>query len=195
METGEVRDVSAAEGDREFIDLYREAAPAIYAWARIHILPPLQRRIDPEDVLQEVCARAFVRFESFDPGRAPFRAWLFGFAHNVLREALRSLKTRGESVFMSADASTGNGFDRIADDATSVTSRVAREEALQTFIGGVAELEEDERRLLLYRGLEGRKHGEVAEVLGITRDNAEKRWQRLRSKLQKQGAPAGLLAE
>ncbi len=178
-----------------FLALYEPVAPAIFAWARLHIHAPLRRRVDPEDILQEVCFRAFTRFDKFDPKIANFRAWLFGIAHNVLREALRSLKARGESVFGNAAAVSGRapGLDGFPAEATNISTRIAREENLVAFLERLDLLEEDDRRLLLYRGLEGKRHQEVAELMGIGSDAAEKRWQRLRKRLQDEGSPDGLL--
>ena len=179
----------AAQG---FVELYRPVAPAIYAWARLHIHAPLRRRVDPEDILQEVCVRALDRFSTYDPEKSPFRSWLFGIARNVLREALRSLRVRGESAFGANRRSDPGGLDRISDEATSISTRIARDERIQSFLTRVSKLDEEEKRLLLYRGLEGRGHQEVAEILAINEETAQKRWQRLRRKIQV-GLPEELL--
>lgn len=176
----------------EFHEALEDAAPAIYAWARLHIHAPLRRKIDPEDILQEVCFRALRRATSYDPGRSPFRAWVFGIAHNVLKESLRTLRTRGESVFGAPGRSTLGGLDAFPDEVTSLSSRIARRENLQVFARGLDELDDEERRLLIYRGLEARSHKEVADALQISIDAVEKRWQRLRKKLQERGLPEGL---
>ncbi|MCA8959868.1 MAG: sigma-70 family RNA polymerase sigma factor [Planctomycetes bacterium] len=178
----------------EFLAMYEPVAPAIFAWARLHVHPPLRRRVDPEDVLQEVSFRAFDRFDRFDPDVASFRSWLFGIAHNVLRESLRNLRGRGESVFGPARGSQIAGFDGFAAEATNVSTRIAREEGFVQFLERLEDLPDEDRRLLIYRGLEGRPHQEVADRLGIGSDAAEKRWQRLRKRLQESGLPAGLLA-
>ncbi|MEM7164410.1 MAG: sigma-70 family RNA polymerase sigma factor [Planctomycetota bacterium] len=173
-----------------FTELYDPVAPAIYTWARLHIGARLRRSIDPEDVLQEVFCRAYLGFANYDKKR-PFRGWLFGIANNVLREALRGLKARGESVFQG----TREGLERVADQATSISSRVVRDEKLQLFVDEVADLGDEDRRLLIYRGLEGLGHKEVATLLQLTTVSAEKRWQRLRSRLRKRGVPAGIIED
>ncbi|MFN0058670.1 MAG: RNA polymerase sigma factor [Planctomycetota bacterium] len=184
---------ATAAAAAEFGMRFAEVAPALYAWARLHIHAPLRRRLDPEDVLQEVCYRAMNALASFDAERASFRAWVFGIAHNVLREALRSLRTRGESVFGIGPRSTLHGLYAIAEEATRVSTRLARTEAMQNFLLELEQLEEGDRRLLLYRGLEGLRHHEVADLLEIEAGAVEKRWQRLRTKLQKLGMPHGLV--
>ncbi|MEM8714003.1 MAG: hypothetical protein AAGG01_23925, partial [Planctomycetota bacterium] len=48
----------------------------------------------------------------------------------------------------------------------------------------VADLPKDERRLVVYRGLEGRGHAEVGELVGLDASAAAKRWERLRDRLR-----------
>ena len=48
----------------------------------------------------------------------------------------------------------------------------------------IESLDEEERRLVLYHGLEGMAFPAVAELLGTTEEAAKKRWQRVRARLQ-----------
>lgn len=175
---------------RHFTALYDPVAPAICTWARLRIGARLRRSIDPEDVLQEVFCRAYLAFGKYDKER-PFRGWLFGIANNVLREALRSLKNRGESVFQG----THEGLALVADEATSISSRIARDEKLKLFLDQVGDLDEEDQRLLIYRGLEGLPHKEVAALLQASTVSVEKRWQRLRGRLQRSGVPSGIIED
>jgi len=59
-----------------------------------------------------------------------------------------------------------------------------RDERTQALLDLTATLGEEERKLLLHRGLEGLPHGEMAEILGVDREAAMKRWQRLRKRLE-----------
>jgi DNA-directed RNA polymerase specialized sigma24 family protein len=76
---------------------------------------------------------------------------------------------------------------------TSATRRIARNDALTKFLLRVQALDEDDRALLVHCGLEGLTAGEAAERLGISRDAAAKRWQRLKAQLVEQRAPDGLI--
>ena len=60
---------------------------------------------------------------------------------------------------------------------------MVRAEVLRTFIARVESLDEEERRLLLLRGLEGLEHEDIARELGISSAAVAKRWQRLRDRL------------
>ncbi|MGE3166468.1 MAG: RNA polymerase sigma factor [Planctomycetota bacterium] len=186
---------NAADPDcpSDFVSLYRHAVPALLAWTHLHVRGPLKRRLDPEDIVQEVCFRAFRAFADFDPARASFRTWVFGIAHNVLREALRTRSARGESVFAAVATDAPRGLDAVPEEATGVSTLLAQEEGFRTFLERVESLDDDDKRMLLYRGLEQHSHEHIAEVLGISVDSSQKRWQRLCRKLGKQGIPDGLL--
>ncbi len=176
-----------------FSDLYPPVAGAVYAWANLHVQNRLRPLLDPEDVLQEVSCRVFEQLPRFDPERGAFRGWVFGIARNVLREALRAL---GRQPKASASLKMTTGWMReVPDEATSVTRRIACDDALQRFLRRLGELADDERRLLIYRGLEGLDHAEVAGLLGVSAEVAAKRWHRLKERLREQGLPPELLNE
>ncbi len=118
--------------------------------------------------------------EFYNPAAAPFRSWLFGIANNVLREAARSLArlpvghARIEPDYL----------DLIPARTTAITTRLARDEALQMFLERLKDWPEAERRLLIYRGLEGLSFREISELLGEAEATVAKRWQRLRERMQ-----------
>lgn len=172
----------AAPAAARFEELWSEAAPAVCAWLEIHVREALRAHLDPEDALQEVACRAFDSFERFDPAAGPFRAWVFGIARNVLYRALTQVG-RGLASGGGAPRLDTLALGRLPDTTTSITRRVARDEALARFVAEVRALDDDDRRLLLRRGLEGRSHDEIARELGITPDAAVKRWTRLRERL------------
>ena len=162
-----------------FQRLYERIAPSLVAWAGMRIPAPLQARLEPEEVAQEVWARAMAKISTFDPDRSPFRAWIFRIAGLVLLESFRRL---GGSSTGTAGASDG-GLGQIPGDVTSVCQAAARKENVRTLLDLTATLNDEERRLLLHRGLEGLPHDEVATILGVDPQTAMKRWQRLRTRL------------
>lgn len=177
-----------------FSALWAEAGPAIHAWASLRLPPMLRARFDPDDLVQEVCCRSFVGISRFDPTRGPFRAWVFGIANHVLKSALLEV---GRSPTVSRptvlDEST-RFIDKVPDDATAVSRRLARDDSFLAFLTAAEDLEDDERRLLIHRGLEGLSHDEVATQLGVTSQVVRKRWERLRPRLEGFASTADLLA-
>ena len=184
----------ARDDSESFGDLYRRFAPAVFAWANARVHGGLRRRMDPEDLLQEISIRAFERFEEYDGSRSPFRAWIFGIANNVLREALASLRSRPAEGLTGASDDEPDPLAALPDDATSVSRHVARSETMRALCLKIGELSDDERRLLIYRGFEGRSHPDTAERLKISTAAVEKRWQRLLERLDGLELPPELLA-
>ncbi len=160
---------------------FAAATPALLAWARLRLPATVQRRIDVDDLLQEVGCRAFAARSHFDPARGSFRQWLFGFATRVLLEALRDAHRRPEAPAPLWDLS---GSREIAATITTITRQVARGELLQRFLARLDELEPADRDLLLYHGLEALPHAQVATLLASNEATIRKRWQRLCERLR-----------
>ncbi|MFY9344924.1 MAG: sigma-70 family RNA polymerase sigma factor [Planctomycetota bacterium] len=162
-----------------FLRLHRELHDDLCAWAEVQLQAPLRRRIDPEDLVQEVWSRAYQAFRAYDETRGPFRAWLFGIAYHVLHQQLRTWRRRWrrEGEAGSLDA---------VDGRTSIVSRLVRTERATRLVHLVESLSGDDRALVIHRGIEGLPHAEVAARLGVTAATAETRWRRLRGRLTEQ---------
>lgn len=171
----------SGEADR-FGEAWARVAPAIQAWAALRVRPPLRQQVDPDDIVQEVACRSWRAFAGWDAEQGAFRGWVFGIANNVLREVLRRLAS-------DRAGSAGPGLDterwaQVPDTATHVTQAVRRDESLVKLLQHVEDLPDDDRRLLILRGLEGLPHDQLAELLGSTSDAVAKRWQRLCERLR-----------
>ena len=136
----------------EFEDMYRAAAPAVFAWISLHLHGPLQAELDPEDVLQEVAVRAYANRDKYDASRGEFRGWLFGIARNVL---LKVLERVGPASHHGRDWLSTGDFASLPEEATSVTRRAARSDGVHALLAKINGLDEDERQLVIHRGLEG----------------------------------------
>jgi DNA-directed RNA polymerase specialized sigma24 family protein len=99
---------------------------------------------------------------------------------------------RGHAGGSAAGAPRALAWSQVPDEATSVSRRVARDELLRGFLDRLAMLSDDDRRLFLYRGLEGLSHEDVAERLASAPGAVRKRWERLRTRLVALGLPAAL---
>lgn len=166
---------------QRFAALFEEVGPAVYAWAEVRLNPALRRILDPQDILQEVGIRAFARFAAYDAELRPFRAWVFGIAANVLKEAFREI-ARGRSM-SGVQASADPTVSVLLATSTAVSRRVARSETVKRLLDAVNALPEDEKKLVMLRGLEGLSFPEISEIMQIDVETAKKRWQRLRSRL------------
>ncbi|MCA8972015.1 MAG: sigma-70 family RNA polymerase sigma factor [Planctomycetes bacterium] len=176
----------------DFTSQYREAAPAIELWARLHLRPPLTESMPVEDFLQETWARAFGAADRFDARRGTFRSWVLGIAYNVLREQLRKLNMKGGArPSITLDDASMSDF---IDPATTLRTRIAIRERGTIVQATIEALDEQDRRLVAWRGLEELPYAEIAARLGISQGAAESRWRRLVAALRTR-LPAGLRTE
>ena len=175
-----VRRVRAGELDR-FRELYERLAPSLHAWARIRSSPAQDQMLDPDDLLQEVWTRAIERLPIYDESRASFRAWIFGIAKNVGFDAWT--RAHKPVQLSSADSAASETWP---DVATSIRSRLARDESARMLLEEVARLDPVDRMLVIHCGMEDIPCSNVAPRLGISVDSATKRWQRLRERLRNQ---------
>lgn len=172
----------AATAAADFATRFEQVAPALLAWAHLRVRPGLRASIEPEDLVQEVGCRAFARAQDFDPARATFRQWLFGFANRVLLEALRELGKRPGAALRRTGGDTVLG--EVAAQVTTISRRVARDDSLRRFLLRLGELPAEDHSLLVHHGLEGLAFAEVGKLLGIEEATARKRWQRLGERLR-----------
>jgi RNA polymerase sigma-70 factor (ECF subfamily) len=181
-------------GDRaRFGELYERVAPALYAWVALRIRATLRGRLEPDEVLQEVWCKALEQCASFDPVRVSFRAWIFTVARHVLLQAIEAQARVDRARSLDGDSSRSTNAALVPDEVTSVSQRLSRDEGLRRFLADAERMEHDDRLLLLLCGLEGKSLVEAAPVMGVSRDAAAKRWQRLRAKLQVERYPLQFL--
>ncbi len=174
-------------GDRSRFDaLYETVAPSLYAWAALRV----PGSISVDDFLQEVWLRGVRalhdRVEPFES----FHAWIYQVARHVLLELLRRhLKLRATAHEpMSA-------LDERSAHVTSISMRLAQDDTVRRFLDHARALDEEDRELLVFCGLEGRPCREVAVRVGLREDAAWKRWQRLRARLRATGWANALLID
>ena len=168
---------------------------ALHVWASLRMRPFLRSFMGPEDVVQETWQRALEFHDRFDRDQCTYRGFLFGIAKNVLLEASRRAERRNRLGQSLGKRESGINLDRIADDITNVSRRVARDERITRVLKLCGTLSPTERDLLLHLGLEGMGQQEVATMLAITRDALNKRWQRLKAQLLEAGLPSELVGD
>jgi RNA polymerase sigma-70 factor (ECF subfamily) len=178
-------------GDAHFRALYERIAPSLYAWTRLRANASGAVRADCDDVLQEVWLRALQELPQYDAARATFRAWIFGIAKNVLYEIWRQDNRSGvggrDTGASACSQSAASALDAWPDMATSIRTRLVRDEAVERLLAHAVQLDAIDRKLLIACGFEDMTCTEAATRLGIRPDAAIKRWQRLRTRLAQRG--------
>ena len=144
---------------REFSRLFREHYPAVLAY--------LRRRV-PSSHAEELAADVFGRaWAGFDSMRGTPLPWLYGIARNVMREFYR---TRRETENLDDhELESYAGYDAV-DLSLDISEAFLR-------------LPYADQEILTLHAWEGLDHPEIAEVLGISRNNVRVRLHRARTHL------------
>ena len=167
-------DLGGPDADRLLSALFDRHASALHAY--------LARRLDPataDDLVAETFLAAWATRDRYHPDRAPARAWLFGIATNLLRRHARS-EVRG----LRAYAREGGQAVDVAAPETLAVSRADASTHIRAMAGGIANLRQEERDVLLLVAWAGLQPAEVAEALGITAATCRTRLHRARRALR-----------
>ena len=134
----------------------------------------LNNAAEAEDIMQEAFLDAFRKIDSFK-GTGSFGSWLKKIVVNKSLDKLRSRKETEsldenemevEDTAETDDSYAGNVFNRLEDVARAMES-----------------LPERYRIILSLHLLEGYDHGEIAEILDISYNNARTRYTRAKQSL------------
>lgn len=159
----------AAEGDvRAFERLYRSHVDRVYSLVHRMIGPDLV-----DEVTQDVFVRAWQKLGTFR-GDAAFGTWLHRLAINVVLGRRRQLAVRRE---------------RFLADSEPALESISRPGAAETqgpeFEAGLRALADGARNVFVLHDMEGYKHREIAELLGVTTGTSKAQLYRARMVMRK----------
>lgn len=161
----------AVDREAQFESMYRAHQPDVLAY--------FLRRLDRDDAV-EATADAFLaawrRFEEIPPDPQA-RLWLFGVAHNTLRNRQRSVRRLLRLRGRLASAST-------VVPVVSPEAVVVRREQDEEVVEALSRLRRRDREVLMLRLWEEATYDEVASVLGCSRHAAEQRYSKALRRLR-----------
>ena len=162
----------AAAGDvRAFERLYRTHLPRVHGLVR-----RMTAGRDAEEVTQDVFVRLWQKLGSFR-GDAAFGTWLHRLAVNVVIERFRSEATRRKRLL------DGEGiFDTLA--AVGRSNDLAMD-----FDAALEHLPDGAREIFVLHDVEGYKHQEIADLLGISPGTSKAQLHRARMILRRHLRP------
>jgi RNA polymerase sigma factor (sigma-70 family) len=156
--------------DAELLSATQVEPEAFGAFYRRHVnavLSYLIARTGRADLAADLCAEVFASAlegaETYDPERAPARAWLFAIAASRMVDSFRRGKVEDRArqrLGMPARVLTDRDLDRV-EELVDV-SRGLSAELL------VADLPEDQRGAVLARVVDERPYGEIAAELEVS---------------------------
>ncbi len=178
-------DVPAVRSDAETVSAwFDEHARSLGAYAARRIGSGLAR-----DIVAETFRVACERYDQFDPVRGGERAWLFGIATNLIRRHWRTEERRLRIQAHAARIESMRG-----DPLLRVDERLDASVRYERVVEAVAQLDPEDRDLLVLIAWEQMTSREAAAVLRIPAGTVRSRLNRIRNHLAEnvqEGEPHG----
>ncbi|MFQ3649260.1 MAG: sigma-70 family RNA polymerase sigma factor [Gemmataceae bacterium] len=184
------------------LDVHREPLRRLIG---MRLDPALAARLDASDIVQEVLLEAHKRLAEYlrDPSM-PFRLWLRHLAqdhvidaHRRHRQAQRRSLDREQPLVPAvlADHSSMELAGQLLDNDRTPASEAIQRELQRRLDLAIADLDEDDREIILMRHREQLSNQETAQALGLSEAAASMRYlraiRRLRSTLLPQSDTGG----
>jgi RNA polymerase sigma-70 factor, ECF subfamily len=181
-----------ADAVDQLLDAHREALRRMIA---LRIDPALARRVDASDVAQDVMLEASRRLQDYlrEPSAMPFHLWLryialdhIKDAHRRHRQAQRRSLDREQALVPAglADQSSLDLAAQFIDRELTPASAAMRQEMERRLHSALAQLDEEDREILLMRHFEQLSNQEVAQILKVSEPAASMRCLRAQRKLR-----------
>ena len=145
---------------------------------------------EAEDLAQETFLKAFRALASFRQG-AKFYTWLFRIAVNTgFSRRRQEVRRRSHEGARLDPGGGGNGDSELSAEAviperqeSDPAQQLEREQLRARVRQGLAEIDEEYRRILVLRDIEGMDYDSIAETLDITTAAVKSRLHRARAEL------------
>lgn len=145
----------AIAGDREaFGDLYERHRVAIYRY----VFYRAGEAGEAEDLTETVFLKAWKALDRYQPSQAPFTAWLYRIAHNLLvdRHRTRTDWAPLEEDYLDSASDSDPELQAVAHEQAAVISR------------SLTQLDPSYQHVLTLRFVNGLSRAETAQVMGRT---------------------------
>ncbi len=135
---------------------------------------------DAEDLIQEVCMKAYVRLSDFKSFRYP-RAWLFRVLYNVFIDTVR--RQQRSPVSIAANTASVDEVELVADKRLQPEELTERLISLDLLWAAMSILDEEQCVLLALHDIEGYSLAELESLTGTPVSTIKSRLHRTRIKL------------
>jgi RNA polymerase sigma-70 factor (ECF subfamily) len=179
------------EAVAELFDRYREK---LLRMITLRLDRRILGKVEADDILQDVFVEAARRIQHYlDQPSVPLFVWLRQITHQILIDTHRrylGAKMRDVNqevtLYRMGSGGTSSAFlvAKLADSLTTPSQFAVREETLSELRTALEKLEEIDREVLVLRHLEELSNNEVAQILGIHKYAASKRYLRALERLR-----------
>ena len=190
----------AHDGDRGSVEwLVARFTPLLLAQARYRLGDRMAKVVDPEDVVSEIWMAALPKLSHLEPRAGRLTPVLLKFLSTTLLYRVNNLTHRaarhgGRTRPMDGDSHDPGPAADLAADVTNCVSRTIRGEDHDAVTAVLAELDPDDRHLIIMRGVEQVSNRIAAMLLGLEPNTAAVRYRRALEKVRRR-LPTSILAE
>ncbi|MEM7205622.1 MAG: sigma-70 family RNA polymerase sigma factor [Planctomycetota bacterium] len=176
---------AAAGDERSIAWIVDRFSPLLLAQARYRLGPAARQQVPAEDLVHETWAVALPRLGTLEPREGRLAPVLMKYLSNIL---LNRVNQAIRGLIRDRQREPNATLDDLAERRErGVITNAMRREIRETIHDELLRLSEREREILVLRLLEQRTGTEVADALGISRENVYTRYHRalqvLRSRL------------
>lgn len=144
--------------------------------AQTHLGKKLRRKLDPEDLVQEVLQRAYKHFAEFESPNdsEKVKAWLLTIMGNVIKDLLKHFSAdkrelaKEQSVAVDLKQSAVGIEAFLAAEQTSPSMAASRNEEMLKLAKGLEQIPEDAREVIVLKHLQNKSLQEIADTTGRT---------------------------
>jgi RNA polymerase sigma factor (sigma-70 family) len=147
----------------DFLRLYDEYFPRVYNYIRYRCANLGDGVATADDLTAATFERALTHLADFDPRRAPFGAWLFAIARNLVNSHLETERRRGCLPL--------EDCDHHPDGAVMPEEHLIRQETQAELLAALTHLDERERDLLSLKFAARFTNRRIAEIVGLSEAN------------------------
>lgn len=157
--------------DKALSKVFEQYRRRLMVLVHFKLSPQWRERGEVEDVVQEVCLRAFRDLDRFTyrtPGS--FLSWLSAIADHVIADRVRYRNREcraGEEVPFRSES---NPLGPEPADSRTPSRLLGQQEAVERLLTRLSRLPEDYRQAILLARIEGLSTAEVAERMGKSRE-------------------------
>ncbi len=180
----------AREGNRESLGRLLDACrPYLLLVANKELMPKVQVKVSPSDIVQETMMEAGCFFSRFQGKTAKeLRAWLRSILHNIISNTQRYFGTEKRQINREiplAEAPLTELQNCILDRAESPSGQILAGERTNQFEQNLRQLPEHYRQVIQMHVTQRLTFVQIAAKLGLTADAARKLWGRAVEELAK----------
>ena len=193
----------AVAGDPESVAwLVERFAPLLLAQARLRLPKELHRIVEPEDLVQDAWAVALPRLRELPPRDGRYTPVVLRFLCTTILYRVSNLMQRQLERTLRAPTEAGSagsmgersGLSQLAADESMALTKAMRSEASRLVLAAIDGLDEEDRKIVVMRGIENAPTAEVAALLGMKPNTVTVRYRRLLQRLR-ESLPSSIFDE